>query len=149
MGSEMCIRDSSRMGEAIVGPARTRLEAGTIDPEAAHSLLVLLCDQGSPAAYDTVVAHLDWFMDEVGPGTSAEWVSLFGTEDLIEPLRDWLEEDPVMVGHSLLLIGAIHNVRIPEEEEILQAIKEEQEREEREIPDDDTSGEPGGGKYVM
>ena len=34
--------------------------------------------------------HFDWFMDSVGPGTTSEWVSLFGTEDLIEDFRQAL-----------------------------------------------------------
>jgi hypothetical protein len=96
--------------------------------------------------------HFDWFMDSVGPGTTTEWVSLLGGEELIEPLRDWLEEDPAMVGQGLLLLGAIHNVTIPEEDEILQAIEDERARQ---------SGDPGegegspdgpdheGGDYVM
>ena len=39
-----------------------------------------------------------------------------------------LDEDPAMVGQSLLLIGAIHNVSIPEEEEIVRAIEDERAR---------------------
>jgi hypothetical protein len=50
-------------------------------------------------------------------------------EELIDPLRDWLDEDPAMVGQGLLLLGAIHNVPIPEEEEILQAIEDERARQ--------------------
>ncbi len=142
-------RALSRMGEALVLPARGRIEADAVDPDAAHSLLVLLCDLGTRSAYEAVVANLEWFMHEVGPGTTAEWVSLFGSDDLIEPLRDWLDEDPVMVGHSVLLLASIHNVRIPEEEEILQAIEDERARQDRELGDDDTPDEPGGSKYVM
>ncbi len=127
-------------------PAVGRIEAGTLDPDAAHSILVLLCDLGTHAAYDAVVRHFDYFMEAVGPGTTAEWISLFGTEDLIDPLRDWLDGDPVLVGQGLLLLGAIHNVEIPEEEEILRAIEDERARQ------DAGSGEghdTGGGKYVM
>jgi HEAT repeat protein len=140
----------SKMGEAIVGPVRARLEAGAVEPEAAHSLLILLCDLGTRSAYEAVVAHLDWFMEEVGPGSSAEWISLFGSEELIEPLRDWLDEDPAMVGQALLLLGAIHNVRIPEEEEILQAIENERARQAMDTDDGHADGpEQGGGDYVM
>jgi len=121
-------RALSRMGEAIVMPAVARIESGTLDPDAAHSLLVLLCDLGTEAAHDVVVRYLDWFMATVSPGTTAEWVSLFGTETLIEPLRDWLDEDPALVGQGLLLIGAIHDVTIPEEAEILRAIEDERAR---------------------
>jgi hypothetical protein len=98
-----------------------------------------------------VVRHFDWFMDAVGPGTTAERVSLFGMEELIEPLRDWLEEDPALIGQGLLLLGAIHNVRIPEEDEILRAIEDERARQAADSPE---GGEPRGGddpsgNYVM
>ena len=54
-----------------------------------------------------------------------------------------------MVGQGLLLLGAIHNVRIPEEEEILQAIENERSRQTLE-PDDDPSGsEREDGEYLM
>jgi HEAT repeat protein len=145
-------RALSKMGEAIVGPAVERLEQGTLDPDAAHSVLVLFCDLGTQVAYDALLQHFDWFMESVGPGTTAEWAGLFGMEELIEPLRDWLEEDPPLVGQALLLLGAIHNVPIPEEEEILQAIEDERARQHAE-----TSGQEGpqsgsdqdGGTYLM
>ena len=43
-------------------------------------------------------------------------------EDLLPHLRRWLGRCPAMVGHTILLIGALHNLRIPEEESILRAI---------------------------
>jgi len=140
----------SRMGEAIIQPTGTRIESGGVDPDAAHSLLVLLCDLGTRGAYETVIEYLDWFMHEIGPGATAEWVSLFGTEDLIDPLRDWLDEDPAMVGHSLLLLAAIHNVHLPEREEILRAIEDERARQIDEVDEDvpDEAG-PEDGDYVM
>jgi hypothetical protein len=144
-------RALSMMGEAVVAPARARIEAGAVDPDAAHSVLVLLCDLGTRSAYEAVTAHLDWFMGEVGAGATAEWVSLFGTEELIDPLRDWLEDDPAMVGQGLLLLGAIHNVRIPEENEILRAIEDERARQAREPQEDGAPEGPEGegGDYVM
>ncbi len=143
-------RSLSMMGEAVTGPAAAKIEARSVDPDAAHSLLVLLCDLGTRGAYEVVTRHLDWFLSEVGPGAAAEWVSLFGTEELIDTLRDWLEEDPAMVGQGVLLLGAIHNVRIPEEEEILRAIEDERERQAQE-PEEETDGGPesDGGKYLM
>jgi hypothetical protein len=143
-------RALGRMGEAIVMPAIARIESGTLEPDAAHSLLVLLCDLGTYGAYEAVTRHFDWFMSSVGPGTTAEWVSLFGVEDTIDPLRDWLDEDPAMVGRGLLLLGAIHNVTIPEEDEILEAIEDERARQVN--PDDggrETDPDPEGGNYVM
>lgn len=140
----------SMMGDAIVAPALAKMEAGAVDSDAAHSLLVLLSDLGTRAAYDAVTSHLAWFMTEVGPGTTAEWVSLFGTEELIEPLRDWLDQDPALVGQGLLLLGAIHNVRIPEEDEILRAIEDERARQAGEPESDESPGgqDRGGGDYL-
>jgi HEAT repeat protein len=145
-------RALGRMGEAIIAPTAARIDAGSVDPDGAQSLLVLLCDLGTRAAHEAVMSRLEWFMEEVGPGSAAEWVSLLGSEDLIDPLRDWLEEDPAMVGQALLLLGSIHNVRIPEEAEILRAIEDERARQAREEPEDD--GTPGGPEkegedYVM
>jgi hypothetical protein len=142
-------RALSKMGEAIVAPAVARIEAGTLDPDAAHSVLVLLCDLGTLGAFEAVMRYFDWFMDAVGPGTTTEWVSLLGGEELIEPLRDWLEEDPALVGQGLLLLGAIHNVNIPEEEEILQAIEDERARQTGETEGLATDTDLEGGDYVM
>lgn len=132
----------SKMGEAMIEPAGRRIESGAMDPDAAHSILLLLCDMGTQAAHEAVVKHFDWFMDAVGPGTTAEWVSLLGVEELIDPLRDWLDEDPAMVGQGVLLIGAIHNVPIPEEDEIRRAIEDERAREA-------SIDDPQDGGYVM
>lgn len=142
-------RALSRMGEAIVPSAVQRIDSGQLDPDGAHSLLVLLCDLGTGTAYDVLVRHLDWFMDTVGPGTTAEWVSLFGTEELIDPLRDWLEQDPALVGQALLLLGAINNVTIPEEDEILRAIEAERARQEADGDDGELSASYDDGDYVM
>ena len=87
------------------------------------------------------MAAIPWFMAAVGPGTASEWICLFGTEELIEPLRDWLDEDPALVGQAVLLLGAIHDVEIPEEDEILRAIEDERARL-ADISDDD-------GTYLM
>ena len=145
-------RALAKLGEAIVAPAVAQVHAGTLDPDAAHSVLVLLCDLGTFAAYHAVAGNLDWFMDAVGPGTASEWVSLLGTEELIDPLRDWLDQDPALVGQGLLLLGAIHEVPIPEEEEILRAIatdarvRRSPERGDYEAPD---GSDHEGGGYVM
>jgi hypothetical protein len=145
-------RALAKMGEAIIAPAIAMTRSGALDSEAAHSVLVLLCDLGTRAAYEAVTDHLDWFMETVGPGTAAEWVSLFGTEELIDPLRDWLDEDPALVGQALLLLGAIHNVSIPEEDEILQAIEEDartREGIEGADPAPSDGSDQDGGSYLM
>jgi len=141
-------RALSAMGEAVVAPARAKIEARAVEPDAAHSILVLLCDLGTRASYEAVKANLVWFMEEVGPGSTAEWVSLFGTQELIDPLRDWLEEDPALVGQGVLLLGAIHNVRIPEEEDILRAIEVERQRLESEPEANDGGLDSDGGSLV-
>jgi hypothetical protein len=140
------------MGQAIIAPAIDRIDSDSLDPDAAHSLLVLFCDLGTQAALEAVMQHLDWFMDAVGPGATAEWVSLFGVEEFIEPLRDWLDSDPAMIGQALLLLGALHQVAIPEEEEILQAIEDERARqnaEETETEGSADGSDPQGGNYLM
>ncbi|HXV75635.1 MAG TPA: hypothetical protein VD788_04890 [Candidatus Polarisedimenticolaceae bacterium] len=145
-------RALSKMGEALIAPALERIETGTIDPDAAHSVLVLFCDLGTHASYEAVLSYFDWFMDAVGPGTTAEWSSLFGMEELIEPLRDWLDEDTPLVGQALLMLGAIHNVPIPEEDEILQAIEDERARQAAMTGSDaETADGPNGegGNYLM
>jgi len=144
-------RALAKMGDAIVIPAIQGIESGVLEPDAAHSLLVLLCDLGTHGAYDAVMRHFDWFMGSIGPGTTAEWISLFGVEETIDPLRDWLEEDPAMVGQGLLLLGAIHNVTIPEEDEILQAIEDERARQavDPDKPGPHSDPDPEGGSYVM
>jgi hypothetical protein len=142
-------RALAKLGDGIVGPALARMEDGTLDPDAAHSILVLLCDMGTHGAYQAVLEHLDWFMDAVGPGTAVEWISQFGTEELIDPLRDWLDQDPAMVGQGLLLLGAIHNVPIPEEAEILQAIEDARAQQDPEESGDLSDGSGDGGNYVM
>ncbi len=142
-------RALGKMGDAIVGPLGTRLAADTLPGEAALSLLVLLCDLGSYGAYEVVAENLEWFMEEVGVGVTSEWVSLFGHADLIEPLRDWLELDPPMVGQGLLLLGAIHGVPIPEENEILQAIDDERKRMEKEGTEEPSVFDTEDGGWVM
>lgn len=145
-------RALTKMGEAAIGPAMERIEGGELDPDAAHSLLVLFCDLGTQGAYDALMRHFDWFMDSIGPGATAEWIGLLGVEELIEPLRDWLDEDPAMVGQALLLLGAIHNVAIPEEDEILQAIEDERARQGHGTGESGDAGDDNdeeGGNYVM
>jgi hypothetical protein len=54
-----------------------------------------------------------------------------------------------MVGQGVLLLGAIHNVRIPEEDEILRAIEDERQRLESDPQAGDDSGtDRDGGSSV-
>ena len=56
-----------------------------------------------------------------------------------------------MVGQGLLLLGAIHNVTIPEEDEILQALEDESARQATnpDRPGPRSDPDPEGGSYVM
>ncbi|MBI3449842.1 MAG: hypothetical protein HY049_13110, partial [Acidobacteria bacterium] len=74
--------------------------------------------------------------------------------DLIPPLRRWLKHAEssgsrvsvrARIGHALLLVGAIHNVAIPEEERILQAIDEFW----KEQPEEADDGPDAPGHWVM
>lgn len=144
-------RALGKMGDAVVEPAAARIESGMLDPDAAHSVLVLLCDLGTRPAYLKVMQHFSYFMEEIGPGSAAEWISMFGTDDLIDPLREWLDDDPALVGQALLLVGSIHNVRIPEEDEILKAIEDERARQQADDAEDADAAEGPdreGGSYV-
>jgi hypothetical protein len=139
----------SAIGEAVLEPARGRLEADGLGSDAAHSLLIVLCEQGSPQALRLVLDHIDAFVDAAGPGDAARWMSLLGARELIEPLRRILSQDTAQVGQALLLLGAVHNVRIPEEADIRRAIDEYWKDQPEESDGGDTGPDDGSGKYVM
>ena len=68
----------------------------------------------------------------------------------MEILRDWIDDDPVMVGQALLTLGALHDVEIPEEDEILRAIELENARLDREVGQAGSlPGADDGDDYVM
>ncbi|MFQ5878180.1 MAG: hypothetical protein ACE5JH_10920 [Acidobacteriota bacterium] len=139
----------AKMGEAVIRPARARLEAGNVEADAGHSLLIVLCELGTEAALRLVLDHLDFFVDAAGAGDAARWLSLFGARELIEPLRRHLHDDVALVGQSVLLLAAIHNVRVPEEAEIRKAIDDYWKHR----PEEDGSGDVGPGdgsdRYLM
>ncbi len=138
----------SKMDAAVVEPARARLEAGNIDEDAGHSLLIILSELGTREALELVVEHFDFFFEAAGPGESARWMSQFGARDLIRPLRRHLDRDRALIGQAILLLAAIHNVRVPEEGEIRRAIDEYW----RQQPDEEAEGSDSGDgsdKYLM
>jgi hypothetical protein len=139
----------AKMDLAMVDPSRLRLEAGTVNEEAGHSLLILLCELGAPSSFKVVLEHLDWFAEAAGAGDAARWTSLFGARELIEPLRVLLPRDMPAVGQALLLLGAIHNTRVPEEAAIRRAIDEYWKQAE----EGEGSGSPGSAdgsdRYLM
>jgi hypothetical protein len=139
----------SALGDVVLEPARARLEADSLGSDPAHSLLIVLCEQGSPAALRLVLDHFDVFAEAAGPGDAARWMSLLGARELIEPLRRVLSQDTAQVGQALLLLGAVHNVRIPEEADIRRAIDEYWKEQPEESDGGDTGPDDGSGKYVM
>jgi len=138
------------LGDAVVEPARARLEAGNLPEDAVHSLLLLLCELGTPEAMRVVLEHLDAFVEAAGPGESARWMSLFGAREFLDPLRRLLPQDMAQVGQAVLLIGGIHNVHVPEEAEIRRAIDEYwKDQPEGSGGGGESDPDDGSGKYVM
>jgi len=121
-----------KFGDEGVDAVRAELERGEMHPDALHSVLIVMTDLMTPAALALVLDHFDDFMEAAGPDEGAEHASMFGARELIPHLRRWLKRVEgtsaqvalqAGIGHALLLVGAIHNVPIPEEERILQAIE--------------------------
>jgi hypothetical protein len=142
-----------KFGDEAVDAARAELERRELHPDAIHSILVVLSDLMSPAALSLVLDRFDVFMEASGPEEGPELVSLLGAKDLIPHLRRWLRQSEgagsrvevqARVGHALLLVGAIHNVAIPEEEKILKAIDDYW----KESPEE-AEGPGESGDYVM
>jgi len=140
----------AKLDEAVIEPARARLAAGNIEEDAGHSLLITLCEVGTPGALKLILEHHEFFVDAAGPGNSARWISLLGARELIDPLRRHLPKDTAQVGQAILLLAAIHNIRVPEEAAIRRAIDEFWKKHPEEGED---GGDPGPGdgsdKYLM
>jgi hypothetical protein len=137
------------IGAALIEPARARLEAGTVGDDAAHSLLIALCELGTPEALRLVLEHFDDFVGAAGAADASRWVSVFGAREAIDPLRRVLNEDMAQVGQSVLLLAAIHNVRVPEEASIRRAIEESWKEQPEGNDSGDAGPDDGSGKYVM
>lgn len=137
------------LGEAVVAPARARLEAGDLPEDAVHSLLLVLCELGTPEALRLVLDQFDAFVASVGAVDAARWMSTFGARELIDPLRRILPQDTAQVGQAVLLLAGIHNLHVPEENSIRRAIDDYW----KDHPEEGGGGEPGpddgSGKYVM
>jgi hypothetical protein len=143
-----------KFGDEAVDAARAEIDRHDLHPDAMHSILVVLSDLMTPAALSLVLDHVDAFMEASGPEEGPELISLLGGKDLIPHLRRWLKHSEssgskvavrARIGHALLLVGAIHNVAIPEEEKILQAIDDYW----KESPDDPAGGPDAREPYVM
>jgi HEAT repeat protein len=140
----------AKLDAAVIDPARARLAAGNVEEDSGHSLLITLCEVGTPEALKLVLEHLEFFVDAAGPGNSARWISLLGSRELIDPLRRHLPKDTAQVGQAILLLAAIHNTRVPEEAAIRQAIDDFWKKHPEEGEDGEDPG-PGDGsdKYLM
>ncbi len=140
----------ARLEGAVIEPVRARLEAGTLHEDSGHSVLILLCELGSAEALKLVLDHLDFFVEAAGPGNAARWLALFGSRDLIEPLRRQLPKDTPQIGQAVLLLAAVHNLRVPDEAAIRAAIEEYWKKHPDESEEsDDTEPGDGSDKYLM
>jgi len=110
------------IGRPVIGHARSLLRRGGVQPDAIVSLVRLSGELCLEESLGLMKDHFDDILETIGPEATAEAAGLLGHRDLIPHLRRWLGRNPAMVGHALLLIGAINNVAVPEEESILQAI---------------------------
>lgn len=147
-------RALAKMGDDGVEAARAEIAEHRAHLDAMHSILVVMSDLMTERSLQLVLDHFEELMEASGPEEGPELVSLFGARELIPHLRRWLkrvEEGSsqvglrARVGHALLLAGAIHNVPIPEEERILQAIDEYW----KEVPEEADADSKATGPYLM
>lgn len=115
-------RALARIGAPVIEHARLALRREGVHPEAVQSLVRIACELTSTESLRLVLDHFDELFETIGPEAASEIVGTLGHADLLPHLRRWLDRNPAMVGHALLLIGAINNLPIPEEESILKAI---------------------------
>ncbi len=110
------------LGEPVIDHARFMMARGEMQPDALQSLVRMVCEMSTESSLAFMLEHLDAIFDMLGPEPASECAGLLGRQEMIPHLRRWLDRSPAMVGHALLLIGAINNLPIPEEESILKAI---------------------------
>jgi HEAT repeat protein len=117
-------RALSRLGDPVIEHAAGVIARGDAHPEALQSLVRIACEMTTEGSLALVLEHSDAIFEALGPEAAAECAGLLGRQETIPLLRRWLDRAPALVGHALLLLGAINNVPIPEEESILKAIDE-------------------------
>ncbi|HKY30998.1 MAG TPA: hypothetical protein VJV23_00560 [Candidatus Polarisedimenticolia bacterium] len=115
-------RALGRLGPGVVEQARAALASPDSHPDALQSLVRIACEMSHESSLRLLLEAGDEILDRLGPEAASECAGLLGRQEMVPHLRRWLERSPAMVGHSLLLIGAINNLPIPEEESILKAI---------------------------
>jgi hypothetical protein len=139
-------RALERMGPGVVGPVRNAYRSHHAEPEAMEWMLAAICQAGTRESLSFVLEQLDELVAEMDAGFVCDWVSVLGSEELIPAFRDLLDSDAVGVGRALLLVSAIHNRMVPEEETIRLAMQES----DRGDGEDSSGGASGsGGPYLM
>ena len=143
-------RALERMGPDAVGSIRAALEGGHVHPDGMEWMVAAACQAGTREALALITDHWDELIAELDPGFVCEWASVLGLEEMIPRFRRLLDQDVAAVGRSLLLVSAIHNRRVPEEDRILRALDQADHGEEPGPGEGRDGGEtPGGGSYVM
>ncbi len=146
--AEAAGRALERMGPGVVGPIRNAYHSHPPETEALEWMIAALCQAGTRESLAFVLEHMEDLVTTLDPGFVCDWVSVLGASELIPVFRDLLETDLTSVGRALLLVSAIHNRMVPEEDRIRQAMEQAQGEEDPEF--DDGAGEPGsGGPYLM
>ena len=115
-------RALARIGGPVIDHTRTLIRRGGVHPDALQSLVRVCCDLSRDESLRLVLDHFDDIFEAIGPEAASEAVGILGRRELLPHLRRWLDRSPALVGHALLLAGAINGVPIPEEPSILKAI---------------------------
>ncbi len=117
-------RALARIGPPVLSHLRGALEHGGAHPDMVASLVRVGCDMSREESLRIVLDHFDEIFETLGPEAASEAAALIAHQELVNPLRRWLDRSRALVGHTLLLVGALPTHAIPEEESILKAIDE-------------------------
>jgi hypothetical protein len=117
-------RALTKIGPPVLAHLRGALEHGGTHPDAVASLVRVGCEMSREESLRILLDHFDEIFETLGPETASESAALVAHQDMVLPLRRWLDRSRALVGHTLLLVGALYNLPIPEEESILKAIDE-------------------------
>lgn len=141
-------RALERMGPGVVGAIRNAYHSHPPETEGLEWMVAALCQAGTRESLAFVLEHMEDLVSTLEPGFVCDWVSVLGAPELIPVFRDLLETDVVSVGRALMLVSAIHNRMVPEEERIRHAMEQESGDEDPEF--DGGAGDSGpGSNYLM
>ena len=140
-------RALERLGPDLVPAVQAARDIGSVDAVALEWMVAGVCQAGTREAVAFILANLDELITDLEPGFVCEWAAVLGAEELIPRFRALLDEDLARVGHALLLVSAIHNRDVPEEDSILQAIDHSHHPESGHGDLEGGSGQ--GGNYLM